>query len=122
MGINTETVAFIGFLNKLAKMSEDGIRPFSTISPNNKKGLFYDDTSPINTEASLNNYVSYPLIADYFIGPNIFTTWTEKYANELIKIVVNVNDEGEAYVNVTSEIDDNRLCIVIKDGYWYNVE
>lgn len=121
MRINTETVAFIGFLNKLAKMSEDGIHPFSTITPNNKKGLFYDDTSPINTETSLDKYTSYPLIADYFIGPNIFTTWTEKYANEHIKIVVNVSDEGDAYVNVTSE-DDNRLYIVIKDGYWYNVE
>lgn len=121
MGINTETVAFIGFLNKLAKMSEDDIHPFSTVTPDNKKGLFYDDTSPINAETSLDNYVSYPLIADYFIGPNIFTTWTEKYVNERIKIVVNVNDEGEAYVNVTSE-DDNRLYIVIKDGYWYKVE
>ena len=45
MGINTETVAFIGFLNKLAKMSEDDIHPFSTVTPDNKKGLFYDDTS-----------------------------------------------------------------------------
>lgn len=40
MGINTETVAFIGFLNKLAKMSEDDIHPFSTVTPDNKKGLF----------------------------------------------------------------------------------
>ena len=40
MKINTETVAFIGFLNKLAKMSEDGIHPFSTVTPNNKKGFF----------------------------------------------------------------------------------
>lgn len=53
MEINTKTVKFIGFLNELAKMSANGIRPFSTATTQDKDVLLYDDKHPIETEKSI---------------------------------------------------------------------
>ena len=123
MGINTETVAFIGFLNKLAKMSSQDIHPFSTATPNNREGLLYDDKSPLIIADSSYDCISYPLVADYLIDDlhhDIISTWTNEYAYDGIKIVVNAGSEENPFIEVVSY--DNDFHIIVKDGYWYNVE
>ena len=123
MRINTVTVAFIGFLNKLAAISEDGIHPFSTATPDNREGLLYDDKSPLTIADSPDDYVSYPLVADCIIDAehhDMISTWTEIYAPKGIRIVVDVDNIG-SWVSITSEYDDEFL-IDVEDGYWYNVE
>lgn len=124
MRINTETIAFIGFLNKLADISEDGIHSFSTATPNNREGLLYDDKSPLTIADSPDDDVSYPLVADCIIDAehhDMISTWTEIYEPKGIRIVVNAGSDGDPYVCITSEYDDEFL-IDIEDGYWYNVE
>lgn len=125
MRINTETVAFIGFLNKLAAISEDSIRPFSAVTPEDREGLLYDDESPIcKADTDFDDDVSYPLVADCIIDAehhDMISTWTEIYAPKGIRIVVNAGSDGDPYVCITSEYD-NEFFIAVEDGYWYNVE
>lgn len=129
MEINTKTISFIGFLNMLAEMSKNGIRPFSTATAKDKDCLLYDDKNLIEKgESSVigdREYLedsSYPLIADSLIDSihhDIISTWTEIYAHEGIKIVAKAGGEGTPYIDVTAK-GNNEFCIVIEDGCWYN--
>lgn len=132
MEINTKTVKFIGFLNELAKMSANGIRPFSTATTQDKDVLLYDDKHPIETEKSIcigrhNNIDDilieslYPLIADYLIDKDhhdIVSTWMQSYILNGVNVVVMAGD-GNPWILVTSEKDDD-FCIIVENGDWYN--
>ena len=124
MKINTQTVEFIGFLNMLAKMSENGIRPFSTATAQDKDGLLYDDKNPIEIgEIDEDTPVdsSYPLVANSIIDElhhDIISTWTQDCAVDGIEVVVMAGD-SEPWISVTSEGDDD-FCIVVENGNWYN--
>lgn len=115
MEINTQTVTFIGFLNMLAEMSKNGIRPFSTATAQEQDGLLYDDKNPIEIG------YSYPLVASSIIDElhhDILATWTRDYAVDGINVVVMAGD-GEPWVSITSENDD-YFSIVVENGIWYN--
>ena len=115
MEINTQTVTFIGFLNMLAEKSENGIHPFSTATAQDEDGLLYDDENPIEIGSS------YPLVANSIIDEqhhDIIATWTRDYAADGINVVVMAGD-GEAWISVTSENDDD-FSIVVENGIWYN--
>lgn len=131
MEINTQTVKFIGFLNMLAEKSENGIRPFSTATAQDKDGLLYDDKNPIEIgepmrlggtiDEDIPVDSSYPLVADSIIDEqhhDIITTWTQDYAVDGIAVVVMAGD-GEPWISVTSE-DDDDFSIVVENGIWYN--
>lgn len=131
MEINTQTVKFIGFLNMLAEKSENGIRPFSTATAQDKDGLLYDDKNPIEIrepmrlDGTIDEDIpvdsSYPLVADSIIDEqhhDIITTWTQDYAVDGIEVVVMAGD-GEPWISVTSE-DDDDFSIVVENGIWYN--
>lgn len=115
MEINTQTVTFIGFLNMLAEMSKNGIRPFSTATAQDQDGLLYDDENPIEIGHS------YPLVANSIIDElhhDIIATWTLDYVADGINVVV-MTDDGEAWISITSENDD-YFSIVVENGIWYN--
>ncbi len=131
MEINTQTVKFIGFLNMLAEQSENGIRPFSTATAQDKEGLLYDDESPIEIgepmrlDGSIDEDMpvesSYPLVADSLIDEQhheIISTWTRGYAVDGINVVVMAGD-GAPWVSITSDEDDD-FSIVVENGIWYN--
>ena len=64
---------------------------------------------------------SYPLVADSIIDElhhDIISTWTQVYAADGIEVVVMAGD-GEPWISVTSEGDDD-FCIVVENGIWYN--
>lgn len=110
----------------LAKMSESGIRPFSTATAQDKDGLLYDDKNPIEIgEIDEDTPVdsSYPLVADSIIDElhhDIISTWTQVYAADGIEVVVMVMaDDGEPFISITSKYDDD-FCIVVENGIWYN--
>lgn len=129
MEINTQTVKFIGFLNMLAEKSENGIRPFSTATAQDKDGLLYDDESPIEIgelvrlgDTEVPSDSSYPLVADSIIDEqhhDIITTWTQDYAVDGINVLVMAGGDGNPWVSVTSDEDDD-FSIVVEDGRWYN--
>ena len=127
--IDKQTVAFIGFLNELARDSKGGIHPFSAATKQDVKGLLYDDKNPIEVFNDYGNYsqTSYPLVADYLIDEchdNIVSTWTETLAEDDIQIVVMVDRDGTETVSETVNItfkNDDDFSIVIHDGIWYNV-
>ena len=124
--VNIQTVAFIGFLNELARGSKDGIHPFSTATKQSVKGLLYDDKNPIKvfTDGDFSQ-TSYPLVADYLIDEchdDIISTWTEMWAEIGIQVVVTVDHfryVSGVFVDITSKNDD-EFSIVIHDGIWYN--
>ena len=124
MEINTQTVEFIGFLNVLAEMSKNGIRPFSTATAQDKDGLFYDDKNPIeigDIDEDSPAYSSYPLVANSIINElhhDIISTWTQVYAADGIEVVVMVMaDDGESWISITSKYDDD-FSIIVENGIW----
>ena len=124
MKINIQTVEFIGFLNMLAKMSENGIRPFSTATAQDKDGLFYDDKNPIeigdiDEDTPVNS--SYPLVTNSIIDElhhDIISTWPQDYAVDGIEAVVMAGD-GEPWISITSKYDDD-FSIIVENGIWYS--
>lgn len=129
--IDTETVKFIGELNRLAWRSENGIYPFSTATKEQMYGLLYDDRKPLreggSTQLGDTTIVfddCYPLIADCLIDNehhDIISTYTQMYdADDIVIGVMTgaMDEEGEAWIAVTSK-DNPDLNIVIKDGVWY---
>ena len=129
--IDTETVKFIGELNRLAWRSENGIYPFSTATKDQMYGLLYDDRKPLREggSAKLGDTTivfddCYPLIADCLIDNehhDIISTYTQMYdADDIVIGVMTgaMDEEGEAWIAVTSK-DNPDLNIVIKDGVWY---
>lgn len=131
MMLDVQTIEFVGFLNMLAEMSEDGIHPFSTAT-RDQSGLFYDDQHPIeignphhldidgeDVEIPVNS--SYPLVADYLIGAehhDVVSTWTREYAPYGIDIVVMAGGEDDPWVSVTFK-NDRSVSIVVENGRWY---
>lgn len=129
--IDTETVKFIGELNRLAGRSENGIYPFSTATKEQMYGLLYDDRKPLHEGGSVQLGDTtivfddcYPLIADCLIDNehhDIISTYTQMYdADDIVIGVMTgaIDEEGEAWIAVTSK-DNPDLNIVIKDGVWY---
>ena len=129
--IDTETVKYIGELNRLARRSENGIYPFSTATKEQMYGLLYDDRKPLREGGSAQFGDTtivfddcYPLIADCLIDDehhDIISTYTQMYDADDIVIGVMagaMDEEGEAWIAVTSN-DNPDLNIVIKDGVWY---
>lgn len=129
--IDTETVKFIGELNRLAWRSENGIYPFSTATKEQMYDLLYDDRKPLREGGSAQFGDTtivfddcYPLIADCLIDDehhDIISTYTQMYDADDIVIGVMagaMDEEGEAWIAVTSN-DNPDLNIVIKDGVWY---
>ena len=117
MKINTETVKFIGFLNMMASMSKNGIRPFSTATALDEENLLYDDKNPIKTEKEM---TPYPLISDCIVDENhhdIISTFTKDYAAKGVNVVAMIGDSGNPFVSITSECDD--FCVVVENGDWY---
>ena len=96
--IDTETVKFIGELNRLAWRSENGIYPFSTATKDQMYGLLYDDRKPLREggSAQLGDTTivfddCYPLIADCLIDNehhDIISTYTQMYDADDIVIGV----------------------------------
>lgn len=129
MTFDAQTIKFIGFLNMLAEMSEDGIHPFSTAT-RDQSGLFYDDQHPIEIGKPIHvddeNKVisvdsSYPLVADHLINAehhDIVSTWTREYAPYGVNIVVMAGGE-DPWISVTFE-NYTSVCIVVENGRWYN--
>ncbi|MDD5956443.1 MAG: hypothetical protein PUC40_05615 [Lachnospiraceae bacterium] len=103
--ISTETVKFIGILNMLAEKSKYGIRPLSTATAQNKKGILYDDKRSVKIDDD-----------DPFSG-TVYPLF--KSASDGITAVV-ITEDNEAYVYIEFEHDDD-FSIVVKDGTWYNV-
>ena len=124
--IDKQTIAFISFLNDLARDSRHGIRPFSTATNRDKEGLLYDDNDPIEVcDDGDYSQTSYPLVADRLIDElhhDIISTWTEIWAEDGIQVTVMVEkmdgNESEPAVCVTTKNDD--FCIAVHDGIWYN--
>lgn len=78
--INAQTIQFIGFLNMIAEKSKNGIRPFSTATVQDKRGLLYDDKNPIEIGDDDEVYSSYPLVFNSFIDEShhdIVSTWSQ---------------------------------------------
>jgi hypothetical protein len=116
--IDLQTIEFIDFLNILARESEHGIRPFSTATPQDKDGLWYDNGNPSPSDLRF----SYPLICRMLVDENhhdIISTWTEEYKRFGIQfnVVMDDDNENEPYVFIT--FDDDELCIAIENGTWY---
>ena len=120
--INTQTVQFIGFLNMIAEKNKNGIRPFSTATVQDKRGLLYDDKNPIEIGDDDEVYSSYPLVFNSFIDEShhdIVSTWTKEYAADGIKVAV-VVDESGTYVSISSEYNDD-FSILVVNGFWCNL-
>lgn len=118
MTVSTQTVAFIGFLNRLAMESRYGVHPFSTATKQDTKGLLYDDKHPIQSFSS--SSLVYPLIADYLIDEchdDIISTWTEGWLEDGIQVAVSVDCDG-ACVEVTAK-DDPSFYIIVNNGVWF---
>ena len=121
--IDKQTVAFISFLNDLARDSKHGIRPFSTATNQDKERLLYNDKNPINVY-NFGDYsqTSYPLVADCLIDEchnDIISTWTDIWAEDGIQVAVMVENDNEPVICVTAKNDDD-FYIVVHDGIWYN--
>lgn len=121
--VNRRTVELIGYLNELAEEIEDGIRPFSTATPQDKDGLWYNDENPIEIdEDNGDTYASYPLIANYFVDElhhDIVSTWTDDWRIEGIEFSVIIENDNEPFICVTSKEDD-EFYIMIQNGVWRN--
>ena len=122
--IDKQTVAFISFLNDLARDSRHGIHPFSTATNQDKEWLLYDDENPIRVWND--GDTSYPLVADCLIDElhhDIISTWTDIWAEDGIQVAVMVEkmngNENEPVICVTAKNDDD-FYIVVHDGIWYN--
>ena len=120
--IDKQTIAFISFLNDLARDSRHGIRPFSTATNRDKEGLLYDDNDPIEVcDDGDYSQTSYPLVADRLIDElhhDIISTWTEIWAEDGIQVTAMVENDNEPVICVTAKNDD--FYIVVHDGIWYN--
>lgn len=118
MTVSTQTVAFIGFLNRLAMESRYGIHPFSTATKQDTKGLLYDDKNPI--QPSYSSSLVYPLISNCLIDENhhdVISTWTDGWLEEGIQVAVSVDCDG-ACVEVTAK-DDPSFYIIVNNGVWF---
>lgn len=123
--VNRRTVELIGYLNELAEEIEDGIRPFSTATPQDKDGIWYDDENPIEideVDGDSDTYASYPLIANYCLDDlhhDIISTWTDGWGIEGIEFSVIIENNNKPFICVTSK-DDDEFYIVIINGVWRN--
>lgn len=125
--IDKQTVAFISFLNDLARDSRHGIRPFSTATNQDKEWLLYDDENPIRVWNDGDySQTSYPLVADCLIDElhhDIISTWTDIWAEDGVQVTVMVEkmdgNENEPAICVTTKNDDD-FHIAVHDGIWYN--
>jgi hypothetical protein len=109
--VNKRTVELIGYLNDLAEESEDGIRPFSTATPQDKDGLWYDDENPVEIdEDDGDTYASYPLVSGRLVDElhhDIISTWTEDWEEEGIQFTVAIENNSEPVICVTSKGNDD---------------
>lgn len=110
--INTETISFIGFLNKLAEMSKHGIYPYSTATKKQKEcAIIYDDRMK-----KYDCVEGYEVIADV-IDNTIVSTYGSIYDSENIVIRVTMPDDETTWVSVTSRYDPN-FDVVVMNGWW----
>lgn len=120
--MDTRALKAIGFLNEMAEESKFGFKPFSKLKgEDNTRGILFDDTVCVKRATG---QIVYPdVIADFVLDENhhdIVSTWQDVLNGRYgLNVVVVEQDDGEMWLELTSE-DDEPLSITVNHGQWYN--
>ena len=114
--INIETVKFIKVIEELAKLSKNGIKPFSEATEINKDCFIFYDENKTNIDGS------YKICLDMMIceGHHDVISYYENYkgdnnpVDEFMYGVV-IDEDGDTYVNIKLSDDED---IIIENGEW----
>lgn len=115
--INIKTVKFIKVIEELAKLSKNGIKPFSKATEINQDYFIFYDENETNLDGS------YKICLDMMVceGHHDVISYYENYignnnpVGEVIYGVV-IDEDGNKYVNIKLSDDDED--IVIENGEW----
>lgn len=115
--VNIETVKFIKAVEELAQLSNNGIKPFTEATLENRNDFVFYDKNKKNINGS------YKICLDMCLAENHHDviSYYEDYKgisnsiNEFIYGVI-IDDDGNKYIEI--KLNDDEY-IIVEDGKWY---